>query len=210
MCVALVYLVQHAQKLPKPGDPGLTDMGHVQAVQTAQWLNGAGVAALYSSPFRRAWQTAQAIADLAGLPINRDDRLRERMNWDGRQPLAEFSADWDRSVRDRDFVPSGGDSSRQAAARLIAFLSELPDSLPAAPGEPSTASEAKGAVAAVTHGGVITDLLRTLLGDAAIPDGLMEDGVPPGGITTLAGLRVVAVARTGLLRQRPGDESVSG
>lgn len=206
--MALVYLVQHAQKQPEPGDPGLTDVGRDQAVQTAQWLSRAGVTALYSSPLRRARQTAQAIADLTGLPVNRDDRLRERMNWNGRQPLAEFLADWDRSVRDRDFVPPVGDSSRQAAARLIAFLTELPNPQRTTPGEQQAYAE--GAVAAVTHGGVTTDLLRTLLGDDAVPEQLMAGGVPPCGITTLAGLRVLAVAETDHLRQRPGDECVSG
>ena len=184
--LTLVYLVQHAEKRPDPGDPELTEHGRSQAARTGLWLSRAGLSAVYSSPLRRAWQTAQFIATAADLDVHRDDRLRERMNWDGSQPIGAFLADWARSVRDRDFVPPTGDSSRQAATRLCAFLHERAD-LP-------------GAVAAVTHGGVTADLLRTLMGDHAVPASLMDQGVPSCAITTLNGLKVVDVARTDHLR----------
>ena len=94
-----------------------------------------------------------------------DDRLRERMNWDGRAPLADFLADWDRSTADRDFTSGAGDWSHQAAARLRGFLVERVD--------------APGPIAVVSHGGITVDLLRTLLGDAAVPAGLIRRGLPP-------------------------------
>lgn len=116
--MTLVYLVQHAEKQPGAGDPELTEYGRHQAARTGQWLSRGGLGAVYSSPLRRAWQTAQFIAAAIGLDIRRDDRLRERMNWDGSQPIEDFLADWTRSVHNRDFVPRTGDSSRHAATRL--------------------------------------------------------------------------------------------
>jgi broad specificity phosphatase PhoE len=180
--MGLVYLVQHAQKRSEPGDPELTEHGGRQAVRTGLWLRRLGLQAVYSSPLRRAWQTAERIAAATGLEVRRDDRLRERMNWDGTEPIEDFLTAWTRCVRDRDFVPRGGDSSRQAAARLHAFLVEQVDTA--------------GAVAAVTHGGVTVDLLRTLLGDDAIPTDLPHSGVPACAITILDGLSVVDIART--------------
>ena len=53
-----------------------------------------------------------------------------------------------------------------------------------------------GPVAVVSHGGVTTDLLRTLLGDEALPPRLLAEGVPPCAVTTLDGLHVVAIAST--------------
>lgn len=182
LTVSLVYLVQHAEKRPEPGNPGLTERGGWHAARTALWLSRVGLRAVYSSPLCRAWQTAAPIATAARLDIRRDERLRERMNWDGAEPIEDFLADWARCVRDRDFVPRTGDSSRQAGARLHAFVRELVD-------EP-------GAVAAVTHGGVTADLLRTLVGDDGVPAEVVWHGVPSCAITVLDGLKVVDVART--------------
>jgi broad specificity phosphatase PhoE len=190
--VALVYLVQHGEKRPGPGDPELTDLGRDQAARTALWLSRNKVCAVYSSPLKRAAQTAQPIAEAIGVEVLQDRRLAERMNWDGRQPHAEFLADWQRATRERDFAPPSGDSSHRAAARLIAFLQSLVD--------------APGPVVAVSHGGVTTDMLRTLLGDSAVPQPLMERGVPSCAITTLSGSRVLRIAAVDHLHaRRPED-----
>ena len=71
-----------------------------------------------------------------------DARLRERLNWDGSMPLEAFLALWARTRQDRDFAAGNEESSRQAGARLQAFLADLP-------GTP-------GPVAAVTRGGITT------------------------------------------------------
>jgi broad specificity phosphatase PhoE len=178
--VAVVYVVQHGEKEPGPGDPGLTDLGLRQAARTAGRLRRAGLTAVFSSPLRRAHQTAQVIASAAGLAVAVDARLRERVNWDGEQPLKQFRAAWARSVRDRDFVPPSGDSSRQAGRRFREFLDDQ------APG--------RGPVAAVTHGGVTVDLLRTLLGDDAVPARLLREGVPPCAVSVIDGRTVVEIA----------------
>jgi broad specificity phosphatase PhoE len=180
--MGLDYLVQHAEKRSEPGDPELTEHGEWQAARAGAWLSRVGLCAVYSSPLRRAWQTAGHIALASGLDLRRDDRLAERMNWDGTQPIEEFQADWARSVRDRDFVPRAGSSSRQAAARLHAFLEEHMRTI--------------DAVAAVTHGGATADLLRTLLGDDAVPASVAYQGVPSCAITILDGLTVIDVACT--------------
>jgi broad specificity phosphatase PhoE len=178
--MAVVYLVQHADKRPGPGDPELTEHGVRQAARTARWLSRVGVQSVYSSPLRRATQTAEAIAASCGLEVLIDDRLRERVNWGATQPFEDFLRGWERCTRDRDFTPRGGDSSRAAGARLREFLQER--------------ATDSNATAAVTHGGVTVDLLRTVLGDAAVPARLIRDGVPPCAITILDGLRVVEVA----------------
>jgi broad specificity phosphatase PhoE len=180
--VTLIYLVQHGDKERLAGDPGLTELGSDQAGATARWLQGEGLQALFSSPLRRARETAAAIAAATGLPVQLDSRLRERWNGDGTQTFDSFLADWDRSTQDRDFTLSNGESSRSAGVRMRAFVAGLL-------GRP-------GPVAAVSHGGVTTDLLRTLLGDEALPPRLLAEGIPPCAVTTLDGLRVVAIAST--------------
>ncbi len=175
-----IYLIQHAEKEPVPGDPGLTALGLEQAARTGSWLRRCDVRSLFSSPQRRAQQTADIIASVLGLPVRQDPRLRERLNWEGVTSFDAFLGDWKQSVRDRDIVLAGGDSSRQAGDRMREFLVDLP----AHP----------GAVAAVTHGGATTHILRTLLGDNGLPAGLLNEGIPACAVTTLDGLDVVQIA----------------
>jgi broad specificity phosphatase PhoE len=180
--MTLVFLIQHGDKEQLPGDPGLTATGRQQAALTARWLRNAGLSALYSSPLRRARETADLIANATGQPVQPDARLRERMNWDGTCSPEDFRADWARSTRDRDFVPRGGESSRKAGERLLAFVAALPAGLTP--------------IGAVTHGGVTTDLLRNLRSDEQLPAVLLEDGIPPCAITTIEDLSVVSIAVT--------------
>jgi broad specificity phosphatase PhoE len=156
--------------------------GRQQAACTGRWLRSRAVHVLYSSPLRRALETAECIAAVTGLAVQPDARLRERLNWDGSEPFAAFLALWEHTIQDRDFVPANGDSSRQAAARLRAFLAGLPGGT--------------GPVAAVTHGGVTTDLLRSLLGDDALPPNMLHAGIPGCAVTTLDDLNAVMIAST--------------
>ncbi len=183
--MTLIYVVQHGDKVRSPGDPGLTALGQAQAAAAARWLSGTGLRALFSSPLRRAQETAAAIAAVTGLPVRLDDRLTERLNWDGTQTFDAFLADWDRSTRDRDYVLGNGESSRAAGERMLAFVAGL--------------GGAPGPVAVVSHGGATTDLVRTLAGDVALPADLLANGIPAGAITTLDDLRVVSIASTGHL-----------
>ncbi|NUK14037.1 histidine phosphatase family protein [Streptomyces lunaelactis] len=178
--MTIFYLVQHAEKERQLGDPGLTVLGRQQAARTAEWLEHVGIGAVFSSPLRRACETAQFITVASGLQLHEDARLRERMNWADDQPIEGFLADWAATVRDRDFIPRSGDSSRRAGDRFLACLTDL-------------AAE-RGPVAVVTHGGVTVDLLRTLVGDEVLPDSLLHDGVPSCAITTLNGTAVVDIA----------------
>jgi broad specificity phosphatase PhoE len=115
----------------------------------------------------------------AGSHVN---EARERLNWDGSEPFDTLLALWARTTRDRDFVPAKGDSSRQAGARLRAFLAHLP-------GGP-------GPVAMVTHGGITPDLLRTVLGDDALPPHVLGAGIRPCAVTAVDDLGVVMIAST--------------
>jgi len=174
-----VLVVQHGEKERKPGDPGLTDRGRAQAEMTAQWLRRHREPdGLWSSPMRRAVETAAPIASHLELEPSTDPRFRERMNWEGEdaQPLADFLADWERATHDRAYVPASGNSSAVAGARFIAALDDL------------ARRRLQGTVIVVAHGGVTVDALRTIAGEAVIarerPD-LISDGVPCCAITSL-------------------------
>ena len=58
-------------------------------------------------------------------------------------------------------------------------------------------------VAAVTHGGITTDLLSNLLGDDGLPRHLLDAGIPPCAVTVIDDLNVVMIASTGHLSLPP-------
>ena len=173
----VVLIVQHGEKQPFPGDPGLTCKGRQQAASAGRWISEQfTVDALWSSPLRRATETASEISPWVGCTVRTDERLRERMNWEGppSEPLQEFVAEWDRASADSSYVPRFGDSSLTAAERFLDALDEM---------------RSTGAVVVgVSHGGVTVDALRTVLGDEVLlarRPGLISDGVPNGAITEL-------------------------
>jgi probable phosphoglycerate mutase len=60
-----------------PADPELSDLGHEQARRMAQWLRGERIEAVFTSPMRRAVQTAAPLGDVLGLEPVVDDELAE-------------------------------------------------------------------------------------------------------------------------------------
>lgn len=58
-------------------DPPLNQQGLAQARQLAQKLRGVGLDVLYSSPLRRALQTAQILAEALDVPLHTEPRLVE-------------------------------------------------------------------------------------------------------------------------------------
>ncbi|EAQ98352.1 histidine phosphatase family protein [Congregibacter litoralis] len=83
-----VYLVRHgeaAASWKESLDPGLSELGHAQAKQTAELLHGELTASelpkteitLLSSPLLRAQETAEPLADAFGLSVQLEERFRE-------------------------------------------------------------------------------------------------------------------------------------
>ena len=150
---------------------------------------------------RRAQETAGHVAAQVHSTVVIDPRLRERMNWTGREPIEDFLDDWRRASADRTHQPRTGDSSHAAAER---FLEALDD---------AAGANQTGTLVVVAHGGVTTDALRTLLGDdslrAQAPQ-LIDEGVPSCAITTLSrqdnGWSVESIASTAHLPQAHGHQ----
>jgi 2,3-bisphosphoglycerate-dependent phosphoglycerate mutase len=124
-----VLLIRHAEPVPvgtpdvADDDRPLTDAGRAAAVELAAELDGWELTAIYSSPYTRAVETVQALADRRRLPIQLLDDLRER------QHSTELHDTWretlERSWNDPDFTMPGGESGRAAQRRAIATLDLL-------------------------------------------------------------------------------------
>ncbi len=104
-------------------DAPLTDRGRAQARAAASSV--AGATTLLSSPLVRGRATAEELG--TGLPVEVDERWVEvdYGELDG-LPLASVPPElWEEWRTDPDFRPSGGESLREAGARVRAACEEL-------------------------------------------------------------------------------------
>jgi 2,3-bisphosphoglycerate-dependent phosphoglycerate mutase len=151
--MTLFYLIRHGKKETAKGDVPLSPQGLREAQATAHALRKVPISQIYASPLLRAKETAALIAASCGLAVIEEGRLRERANWGDLpgQSFAEFVEMWERSTSDPTFVPPVGDSARQAGMRMDQVLREVSQRAPTAQ------------MVMVTHGGLITDFLVTIL-----------------------------------------------
>jgi len=167
------YLVRHGESVSNmegrvqgQEDIELSALGHAQARQVADWARRlaascpagtAPIREIWSSPLRRARETAEAIAAAIGLPVSVDEQLCElhagifqgHLWADLEQAFPEEVAHW--RSGDPHYVIPGGESRAQLAARGRAALEAL-----AARGTPG--------MIVVAHGGVLTAALGSMLG----------------------------------------------
>jgi 2,3-bisphosphoglycerate-dependent phosphoglycerate mutase len=127
---------------------GLSDAGRQQSERVADLLAGQDVTAIISSPYTRAIQTVQPLADRLRMTIEIDHDLRERHLSSG--PLDDFRASLEATWQDFDLVHPGGESSAAAQARVTRAIRRI-----AAPGDSRD-------VVIATHGNALALFLRTL------------------------------------------------
>lgn len=66
----IVYVVRHAEKAADPKDPPLSPAGVVRAEALARVLEGAEIAAIYSSQTQRTESTVRPLSQKIGIPIS--------------------------------------------------------------------------------------------------------------------------------------------
>ena len=125
-----LYCVRHGESVHNAEgriqgqlDVPLSDLGRRQGEAIAAVLATQGLDALYTSPLRRALQTAEIVARRLNLPIRADDRLKEinvgvfqnRLRSDIARLYPEAFARW--TSGEPDFVVPGGESRRMLQER---------------------------------------------------------------------------------------------
>lgn len=158
----ILYCVRHGEsvynaerRIQGQTDVELSPLGLRQSEAVVCELAKRSIAAVYSSPLRRARQTAEPLAAALGLELRVDPRLAEinagifqGLDWD--QIAARYPAEGARwKSHDPDFVIPGGESRRQLAARAVeAFRSIRATGLQT--------------VAVIAHGGLLTAAFKGL------------------------------------------------
>lgn len=142
----------------------LTPAGIAQANALARSLVGAGVTHVYTSPVRRAAQTAAIVAAHLGVPLTEADGLREYDvgDYEGLpyagdhawrlERYAAVEADWERGARDARHP--GGESLAELEDRFLRLMETFLHAH--APSE---------TVVALSHGGLLRVVLPAILPD---------------------------------------------
>ena len=160
-----VYIVRHGesvwnleQRLQGGQDPALSEAGYRQAARVAKVLEGLPVAAVYSSPLRRAAETARIIAGALRVPLHLHADLREigMGAWEG-MPFRDLLARDGEAYRawiaaPADCLPPGGEPMTAFADRVMAALGEVREKYP------------RNDAVVVTHGVVARVLVARTLG----------------------------------------------
>ena len=112
----------------------LNKAGHTQADALAQQLETLPLAAIYSSPLERALETAQPLARVHGLTV----QVREAV---GELHIGDWTGRTLKELREEELWPviqvypggarfPGGESLREAQARIVAELDTIRDAYP--------------------------------------------------------------------------------
>jgi 2,3-bisphosphoglycerate-dependent phosphoglycerate mutase len=147
----------------------LTELGERQAWGVTGQLCDHPLTALYSSDLHRALATAAPLAAVTGLPVRRDQRLRERcLGFLEGGPTAavtpEFSGIRAERVVDPDARPDGGESLRDFYRRVAGFVADLQTGRLPVVAEAAAGDRAAGEVVIVAHGGTLRMLNACLHG----------------------------------------------
>ncbi len=162
-----LFLIRHGETIANREfryigvrDEALSTLGQTQAIQLAEALSVFPVAAVYSSPLQRAYDTALQIAARHKLEVQPVDDLRECNfgTWEGlsrAEVLARSLEDaqhlhaWE---QDMTIVPPGGESFEAMRERACALVEQLARAHP------------DRSIVLVSHVGPIKVLLATALG----------------------------------------------
>lgn len=174
MTVRRLVMLRHGQTDYNAGsrmqgqlDTDLSDLGREQAVAAAEVLAKRQPLLIVSSDLRRALDTAVALGERAGQPVQVDTRLRETHlgDWQGLTHLEVDALAPGARIAWRDdarWSPHGGESRIDVAARSLPLVAEL------LAGQPEWGSDRGGAepdrpLVLVAHGGLIAALTAALL-----------------------------------------------
>ena len=121
---SVFYLVRHAHAgwTPDENRP-LSGRGRADAERVADVLGGFPIAAIYSSPARRAWETFAPLAARLGLPIHVVPDLREHKLCDG--AVDDFFAAVRATWADPSLAHPGGEPNAAAQRRGVAAVQRL-------------------------------------------------------------------------------------
>ncbi|MEQ2528336.1 histidine phosphatase family protein [Robertmurraya yapensis] len=140
-----IYLIRHCEADGQAFEATLTETGIKQANDLDNFFVEKRVERIISSPYKRAVQSIQPLAERLKLDIELEDRLTERVL--SSKNLPDWYEKLQETFEDFDLKFDGGESSHEAMNRIVEVIEEVVQSTP-------------DNVAIVTHGNLMALLLK--------------------------------------------------
>lgn len=118
-----IYVIRHCEATGQPPEAPLTDKGHLQAIELAEYFSAIKINRIISSPYKRAIDTIQPLAKTFNIEVETDRRLEERVL--SRENLQDWLGKLSASFEDLDLKYEGGESSREAMNRIVEVVNEV-------------------------------------------------------------------------------------
>lgn len=118
-----IYFVRHAQANGQERYAGLTKKGHEDALALANYFHDKNISRIVSSPYSRAVSTINPAAEMLTLPIEKDERLRERCL--SPTPMKGWLTHLEKSFKNDSYKLQGGESSLEAQSRILSVVDSI-------------------------------------------------------------------------------------
>ncbi|NOU96652.1 histidine phosphatase family protein [Paenibacillus sp. LMG 31456] len=148
-----IYMVRHAESpfsIENERTRGLSPKGQKDAAAVTEIMLQQNIQAVVSSPYRRAIQTVEGLANALGLEIEIEEDLRERLLAGIYYPMEDqdFLPTIEKVFREPSFAMPGGESNEVSQKRSISALRQV-------------MNRHKGKNIAVgTHGNIMTAMMN--------------------------------------------------
>ena len=147
-----LLLIRHArplrvQSVDGPADPGLSPLGRRQAEALAAWLAAERIDAVYTSPLRRAVETAAPLGDALGVAVT------------GEAALAEYDAEATAYIPIEELRAAGDPRWMEVPDDIAGFQARVGEGV-----DRLAAAHPSQRIAFVCHGGVINVIVSVVLG----------------------------------------------
>ncbi|PEP78717.1 histidine phosphatase family protein [Bacillus toyonensis] len=120
-----IYFVRHAHSTytKEERERPLSEKGHCDAENVTRLLKDGHIDVVISSPYKRAIQTVQGIANTYNVSIQIEEDLRERLL--SSEPLEDFNDAIENVWEDWTFAYEGGESNDVAQKRAILCMQNI-------------------------------------------------------------------------------------
>ncbi|PKJ55949.1 histidine phosphatase family protein [Bacillus sp. SN10] len=120
-----IYFVRHAHSTytKEERERPLSEKGHLDAENVTHLLKDKHIDGVISSPYKRAIQTVQGIANTYHVSIEIEEDLRERLL--SSEPVADFNDAIENVWEDWSFAYEGGESNDVAQRRAVICMQSI-------------------------------------------------------------------------------------